>query len=160
MAKLTPRIEQARAYLKKLESNFNLLMEMPPIKVGGPLPADVPECAIYVLSGIDNGEYRVLYVGRTDRLKRRLRYHHGPGSDANAASFAFLLAREATGMLKEKRAAWLADRNFMNEFIRAKTVIREMDLRYFEETDAVGQALLEIFTAVATDAKHNSFKNH
>lgn len=35
-----------------------------------------------------------------------------------------------------------------------------MELRYFEETDPVGKALLEIFTAVATGAKHNSFKNH
>ncbi len=149
-------IEKAKLHLATLESNFEKLMGMRPIRVGGPLPADVPKCGIYLFS--KDGKF--LYVGRTDNLKRRLSYHYGRGSDSNAASFAFLLAREASGMLTDKRTACMSEERFRLEFDKAKALIRQMELRYFEETDPVGQALLEIFTAVATGAKHNSFKNH
>ena len=46
------------------------------------------------------------------------------------------------------------------EFERAKQRVNSMDIRFVEETDAVRQALLEIYVALALEATFNDFDNH
>ena len=49
---------------------------------------------------------------------------------------------------------------FLVEFNRAITRVSKMDIRYVEERDPVRQALLEIYFALAVNAKHNDFNTH
>jgi hypothetical protein len=54
----------------------------------------------------------------------------------------------------------MEDPIFANAFLTAKARIRDMELRYVEESDPVRQTLLEVYVAVVLDAKHNDFDNH
>lgn len=80
--------------------------------------------------------------------------------------FAFRLARVATGRLIPAysvtggRLALSKDPTFAPPFSEAKARVRTSDLRFVEETDALRQALLEIYTAVALKTPHNDFENH
>jgi hypothetical protein len=77
--------------------------------------------------------------------------------------FAFRLAREATGHVEASyrsegsRAALAADPEFAAAFSKAKTRVREMELRYVEEVDSLRQTLLEIYAAVVLKTAYNDF---
>ena len=49
---------------------------------------------------------------------------------------------------------------FVAAFDSAKARIRNMDLRFVEETDPVRQALLEIYVAEVLGTPYNDFDNH
>ena len=80
--------------------------------------------------------------------------------------FAFRLAREMTGQLtaaytvKGSRMALSAEPAFAEAFTKAKARVRNMDLRFVEETNPLRQALLEIYVAVVLDTKYNDFDTH
>ncbi len=83
------------------------------------------------------------------------------------ASFAFRLAREATGNMKPTytpgvgtRDALIEDPLFLQAFNDAKARIRGMDLRYVEESEPVRQCLLEVYVAVVLETPYNDFDNH
>jgi predicted GIY-YIG superfamily endonuclease len=124
------------------------------------LPKSMPETGIYMF--LQNGQ--VLYVGRTNRLRKRLQYHIR--NNHNQATFAFLLARHSTGQKKASykkagsRNDLLNNNEFREEFDKARRSIREMDLKFIEERDPTKQALLEICVAMKTRAKYNDFDNH
>lgn len=124
------------------------------------IPRDLPKKGVYLFS--ENN--RVLYVGRSNNIKQRLRNHI---ADSHfKATFAFLLAREESNFLrpsykqKNSRENLLQNRVFRRCFDKARTSIREMKVRVVEETDATKQALLEIYATVATSAKYSTFDNH
>lgn len=146
--------------IREIETKFNRLWVSPAHvlkKISGPLP----EKGIYLLS---EGQ-RVLYVGRSNNLKSRLRNHHA-GISHFQATFAFLMAREATMRFKAtyrkegSRAELLKDKKFKRCFDLARIRIGRMKVRVIEETDPTKQALLEIYAAFVTKAKHNNFENH
>lgn len=85
--------ERFKIHVETLEPKFRELIERNPLKVQA-LSKEMPESSIYLFSeGADH-----LYVGRSKRLRQRIRCH---GSDRYVvASFAFLLAREMTGLRK------------------------------------------------------------
>lgn len=124
------------------------------------LPEGVPCAGVYMFS--ENGQ--VLYVGRTNNLRMRLRYH--TRNSHNQATFAFLLARHNTGQTKAtykkrgSRADLLRDPTFRSAFDKARERIREMNIQFIEESDPIRQSLLEICAALRTGAKYNSFDNH
>jgi hypothetical protein len=150
-----------RAFVESLEPKFRTLLAMPPVSYIE-LPGQMPERGIYLFS---DGE-RHLYVGRTNRLRRRLAGHCRPSSNHFSATFAFRVAREKTGLLKASystegsRAALLANPEFGLAFAQAKTWLAGIDLRFVEENDPVHQALLEIYVAVALKTPYNDFDNH
>jgi predicted GIY-YIG superfamily endonuclease len=106
------------------------------------LPTKLPEKCVYLLSECENH----LYIGRTRRLRQRLRQHSVPGAQHNQAVFAFKLAREMTGRLMAaystvgSRAALVAEIEFGEAFKQAKARVRNMDLRFVEEVDPTRQA--------------------
>jgi hypothetical protein len=79
---------------------------------------------------------------------------------------AFRLARVETGKTVPSysragsRSALLLDPEFAKVFRRAKARIRNMELRYIEETNALRQALLEIYVSIVLSTPHNDFENH
>jgi len=105
-----------------------------------------------------------LYVGRSNALRKRyyLHFTHPAG-----ATFAFLLARKATGGVRDyrkggggTRAELMKDPVFKAAFDDARKQMREMDYRCVREDDPTRQALLEIYYAVVLKTEHNDFDNH
>ena len=150
-----------RQYVESMQESFERLTGMEPVTIGT-VPRDAPSECIYLFS---EGA-RDLYVGRTRRLRRRLRDHSTPAAQHNQAAFAFRLAREMTGHLtaaystETSRVALSSDGEFAAAFVGAKRRIREMQLRYVEERDPLRQALLEIYVAVVLKTPYNDFSTH
>jgi hypothetical protein len=124
------------------------------------LPMNMPSAGIYLFS--ENG--CPLYVGRTNSLRKRLQNHIR--NNHHQATFAFLLARHQTGETKASykpngsRQDLLSIPEFRIAFDNARQRIKNMDIQFVEEKDPIKQAILEIYTAVQTQAKYNNFENH
>jgi predicted GIY-YIG superfamily endonuclease len=150
-----------RARIESLEPLLSQLKAMTPVKPDG-LPMQMPRAGIYVFS--EGGQ--TLYVGRSNDIRGRIGRHCRPGATHRMAAFAFRLAREKTGRLAASyttagsRADLIRDAAFLAAFNEAKARIRKMDLRYVEAVEPVTQALLEMYAAVALDARYNDFDNH
>ncbi len=148
-------------YVNSLHRSFRRLMAMKPLKVEQ-LPSVMPTSGVYLFS--ERGRH--LYAGRSNRLKVRIQLHSRPAGRANSASFAFRLARGATGFTgatyvqEGSRAALMRKPSFRKAFQRAKERIRRMDVRYVEEEHALRQALLEIYASVVLRTPHNDFDTH
>jgi hypothetical protein len=148
--------ERFRDLVDDLESKCQALLSMVPVTAKD-VPNDTPVGGVYLFSeGLSH-----LYAGRTKRrIAVRIRNHFSTAPDC---PFAWLLAREATGKTatyrpEGSRKALLADPTFQAEYERAKHQIRGMNVRYVHEPDPVRQALLEIYVAIATEAKYNDFE--
>ena len=153
--------ESFKHYVEELHPSFERLMNMSPVKISA-LPKRLPEKCIYLFSEGDQH----LYVGRTRRLRNRLRQHSIAGAQHNQAVFAFRLAREMTGKLtaayssKGSRIDLSADASFDEAFTQAKARVRNMGVRFVEEVEPLRQALLEIYVAVVLGTKYNDFDTH
>jgi predicted GIY-YIG superfamily endonuclease len=150
------------AHVEALKPKLTALLQMEPVKPTM-LPKSMPRAGVYLLS--DGDEH--LYVGRSNNIRARIGRHCRPGATHRMAAFAFRLARHATGRLdatykagEGSRAALVLEPAFSEAFSGAKARIREMNLRFVEESDPVRQALLEVYVALAVKAKHNDFDNH
>lgn len=149
--------QRFREHVDALRPLFERLRAMTPIRVCDRAGANIPDRGVYLLS---EGKQH-LYVGRSNDIHGRLARHCRPSSSENAASFAFLLAREAAGNPRGTRRDLMDNnRKVRAEFGRAKTRIGSMNLRYVEECDPTRQALLEIYVAVVMKARYNDFDNH
>ena len=119
----------------------------------------IPESAgIYVFYKNDEP----LRVGTTKKLRTRVKQHHG-GNSRNAA-FAKLLARKATGVPGSNREGedWESQLatypKLKVEFEKARKEIREMSVRWVEESDADCRYLLEFYAAQELGTPHNDFQ--
>lgn len=151
-----------KPYVEDLHAKLKALWSMRPVKPTS-LPQGMCQKGVYLLS---EGQIP-LYVGRSNRLRRRLSDHCGVGAQEGKAAFAFLMARKATGNLKAaykkgagSRAALMAEPDFLKAFNDAKIQISQMDVRFVEETDPIKQALLEIYVSVVLQTPYNDFDNH
>ena len=150
--------EKFRKIIQSIEAKYDQLAKTKPFILKS-FPANLPRKGIYLFS-----ESKIfLYVGRSSNISNRLRYHVGYGH--NQATFAFLLAREATGKQKPtykkegSRAELLKEPQFKKAFDDARKRIGNMKVRIIEELDPTQQALLEIYTAYVAKTKYNSFEN-
>jgi len=132
-------------------------------RTSGTLPKNVvPKSGIYLFSEGDTH----LYVGRSNRLRSRIRRHGTLTSKHNVASFAFLIARRDTGRVnasyktKNSRAELENDPVFSAAFTQAKQRISRMSVRWVEEQDQLRQALLEMYVHVALETQFNDFDTH
>jgi predicted GIY-YIG superfamily endonuclease len=150
-----------KSIVESLEPKYRALVGMAPVKYGT-LPRELPIRGIYLFS---EGSHH-LYVGRTNRMRERLRGHCVPSGSHFTATFAFRIAREQTGLTTASysksgsRAELLKDVAFASAFEAAKRRITSMDLRYVEESNPTRQALLEIYIATVLKTPYNDFDNH
>ena len=150
--------ERFRDYVESLDEAWQKLQAMPPVRASE-VPNDTPVGGVYLFS--ENGVN--LYAGRTKRrIASRIRFHFCKADDC---PFAWLLAREATGKKATytpvgSRYALLGDPSFEAEYERGKQRIRNMQVRYVYEHDPWKQALLEMYVAVAAQARYNDFDTH
>ncbi len=148
--------------VESLHDSFERLAAMPPVSYER-LPQDMPVQGVYLFSE----EGRHLYVGRSNRIRKRLGEQCRPSSQHNQAVFAFRIAREVTGRLvpayvpsAESRANLPSDRAFGEAFVAAKARVRAMGIRFVEETDQARQALLELYCAITLGCPYNDFNTH
>lgn len=150
-----------RERIEALHPKYRELLDMPPVRYAQ-LPRSLPARGVYLFSE-DN---RHLYVGRTNRLRERLRGHCVPSGTHFTATFAFRIARHTTGRTKASysqsgsRADLIKDPTFGSAFEQAKRRIAAMNIRYVEESDPTSQALLEIYVATVLETPFNDFDNH
>lgn len=144
--------ETFKLHVEQLHRKYEALIQMEPVTLAT-LSRNVPRSGVYLFSeGVSH-----LYVGRSKRLRHRLRYHCGSAKDA---PFAFKLAREQSGKPKGTRATLLTDERFIATFQAAKDRIRKMQIRFIEEPDPNRQALLEIYITICVSAPYNDFDTH
>ena len=147
--------------IEELDPAFQRLLAMPAVKPLA-LPKDAPASGVYLFSE----SARPLYVGRSNRIRKRLSNHCRKSATHRMAAFAFRLAREMTNNLNAtyttegSRRELMAIPKFTKAFEEAKARIREMDVRYVEETDPTRQCVLEIYVAVALQTPYNDFDTH
>lgn len=150
-----------RELVDSLEPKYLALLSMPPVRFGS-LPKEIPLRGIYLFS---EGATH-LYVGRTNGIRKRLQNHCRLSGTHFTATFAFRIARHATGLTKASyaqkgsRGQLTQDPVFGPAFGAAKKRVNAMDIRFIEETDPVRQALLEIYVASALQTPFNDFDNH
>lgn len=150
-----------RVLVDSLHPKFLALLDMRP-SVYSQLPRTLPKRAVYLFSE----DAAHLYVGRTNRLRERLRGHCVPSATHFTASFAFRIAREQTGFTsasytkENSRAELVKHELFGPAFTAAKLRIANMSVRFVEESDPVRQALLEIYAATTLKTPFNDFENH
>ncbi len=122
---------------------------------------NVPSKGIYVL--YENSQ--PIYVGRSNRMRQRLKEHGQAYSTHNSATLAFKLARddaEASGYdIRQKRSALEQDREFRKLFDLAKQRVANMPFRYIQIEDQVLQTLFEVYAILKLHTyKYNDFKTH
>jgi hypothetical protein len=151
--------QKFKSLIDSLHAKYEQLIAMTPVTVDT-APSDTPKGGIYLFT--ENGRH--LYAGRTKRqIKTRLKGHVRTADDC---PFAWRLAREATDNLKAtykkegSQKDLLSKAAFREAYEDAKLRIRKMEVRYVSEPDPLRQALLEIYVAVVTGAKHNDFDTH
>lgn len=148
-------------HVASLQPKFEALIGMQPQMVPT-LSQTIPSRGIYLFSD----DVIHLYVGRTNTLRSRLQSHCRPSSPQNKAAFAFRLARQATGKLgasyqtSGSREQLIQDPEFFRAFADAKERIRQMSVRFVEETDPVRQCLLEVYVSIVLQTPYNDFDNH
>jgi len=156
----------------KMEKRFKIIAEvMPsllqtllrkqPITIDSIGTTMVPQKGVYVFSEGD----KAIYVGRSNRMKQRLKEHSQRGSDRYSATLAFKIAkqeyfsshrvkkRETNEQLKESPI-------FCKKFDAAKDRIAKARIRFIEIEDQVEQTIFEVYAALALDTELNDFGTH
>ena len=137
--------------------NFRKLLDSTLHPVRGHALAD--QKGIYVLY---EGEEPV-HVGRTRRIRQRLRAHCTPNH--NSASFAFKRARrelnrKATYSPIDSRAALQQDPIFGECFRKHVTAVGEMHFRFLSVEDPIDQYLLELYAVLELGLPEDEFDTH
>jgi hypothetical protein len=106
-----------------------------------------------------------VYVGRSDRVRKRVREHGQPSSQHGSATFAFLLAKEkaeSQGMFdsSKPRRELQDDPVFKPLYTEAKGRICKMSVRVVEVMDPIEQTVFEVYAAMELKTRYNSFENH
>lgn len=157
-AMATKSIERWDQLHAELSSHLEELLGCPPVADTKLLPK---QPGIYLFT--EQGKH--LYVGRTRKLRGRIRGHSKPTSRTNQAHFAVHLARETYeaehGSPPQK--PFLGHTEFHKHFTAAKQRIAAMEVRYVltkqSHMDAL-QAVLEIYVALELRARYNDFGTH
>ncbi len=106
-----------------------------------------------------------LYVGRTKRyIAKRVLIHGRACSKHNAASFAFLLAKEQAHRegvdIDRTRDLLQQDKRFKAIFAEQKERIRKMQMRAIQISNPEVQAIFEIYASKKLGTKYNDFDTH
>jgi hypothetical protein len=104
-----------------------------------------------------------IYVGRSDRIKARLREHSQLGSTNTSATFAFNLAKDLakdigidTKLPRKDLEKILEFKQIYND---TKTRVSKMKIRSIGISDPIEQTLFEVYVHLELKTK-NEFNNH
>ena len=117
---------------------------------------EAPQNGVYVL--YENGA--PIYVGRSNKMRNRIREHGAASSDRHTATFAFKLLRQALSEPEGK--AEDIERTYAEEYRRQRERVRAMTFRAVWITNQLEQTLFEIYAIlqVGTAPRYNDFETH
>ena len=117
---------------------------------------EAPRKGVYVL--YERGE--AIYVGRSNRMRDRLRQHGADSSDRYGATFAFKLLREK--LHEPAGTAAEIEEAYREEFRRERERVRAMTFRAVPIEDQLEQHLFETYAILelGTYPEHNDFDTH
>lgn len=118
----------------------------------------------------DKGNYvfynkndRPIYVGRTDRMKDRLKEHGQQSSTHTSATFAFNLAKDAARKkginVNISRKDLEKDPEFKKIYTQKKAYVSKLKIRAISIPNPIEQTLFEVYVHLELKTK-NLFKNH
>ena len=144
-----------------MPSRLQSLLEQPLIAIDDIGITKVPQKGVYVFF---EGN-KPIYVGRSNRLKDRLKEHSQGGSAHYSATLAVIIAKKNTSTLqikerKQTNEQLMKNRDFVEEFIAAKDRIARAKIRFIEIEDQIEQAIFEIYASLALDTELNDFDTH
>ncbi len=147
-----------KEYVDDMGGYLTELKEMQPLNLTDLKVAELPQAGIYVLY-----EHRIAqYVGRTGRMKARLKEHGHKSSNHFSASFAFILAKNlalSKGIdCNRSRITLAADPDF--KFKDAKKAVSLMQFRFVKIEDSIAQTLFEVYASLELKTLHNTFDPH
>ncbi len=153
--------ERFKELTDRMPLRLHLLLEQPLISIDDIGITQVPQRGIYVFFE-DNDP---IYVGRSNRLKERLKEHSQRGSDHYSATLAFRIAKQNMSILQKKERKQtneqlMKNRDFVAEFEAAKGQIARAKIRFIEIEDQIEQAMFEIYASLALGTKLNDFSTH
>jgi len=136
------------------------LLDRPLVTVDDIGVTEVPQSGVYVFF---EGE-KAIYVGRSNRLKKRLREHSQRSSDHYSATLAFRIAKQKflnNNMVKRRTNKQLMeDSSFVQEFEAAKDRIAITKMRFIEIDDQIEQAMFEMYVHLTLNTELNDFSTH
>lgn len=120
-----------------------------------------PDKGIYVF--FENG--KPLYVGRSEKMRKRIMQHGRRSSGHNSATFAFLLAKEKAHQsginAQGLRGAVENDGAFRQIYYEMKDRVSKMKIKVVEVTDPVEQTLFEVYAALELKTqRYNEWGTH
>jgi predicted GIY-YIG superfamily endonuclease len=121
---------------------------------------NVPDRGIYVFY---DEKDQPLYVGRSDRMRKRLLAHSRPSSGHESATFAFILAKEQLinpEIGTKSRKALQSEEEFLKKYLETKIDVSKMRVRVIEIIEPTEQALFEIYAALELNTPYNVWENH
>lgn len=120
----------------------------------------LPPSGVYVF--YENG--KAIYVGRTNRMRERIKEHGRPSSTHNSAPFAFNVTKKAG---KEKginvskpRVELERDPLFKSLFTEAKVRVSKMSVRVIEINNPILQTIFEVYASMDLKTEINDFDTH
>jgi hypothetical protein len=121
--------------------------------------SNVPKKGIYVF--YENN--LPIYVGRTNRMRNRLKEHCQQSSGHESATFAFNLAKEKAKdtliNLSQRRKDLQKDPLFSRIYTEEKERVSIMKIKVIEIEDPIVQTLFEVYAHLELKTK-NDFKTH
>ena len=123
-------------------------------------PEKVHQEGVYVF--YDNG--KAIYVGRSNRLKTRLKEHSQEGFNRSATLAIRMAKKNMPTLQNEERkpsVGQLIKKNsvFREKFKAAKDKIAGMEIRCVEIPDQIEQAMFEMYAILELNTEFNDFKN-
>ena len=137
------------------------LLERPLVTIDDIGITEVPQKGVYVL--FEDNE--PVYVGRSNRLKKRLKEHSSSGSAQYSATLAFRSAKQDYSdfqniEMKQTSKQLMMNVDFVKEFEKAKDRIAKMKIRFIRVEDQIEQAMFEIYAHMTLGTKFNDFNTH
>ena len=153
--------ERFKKVVAKMPLYLKSLLERPPITIDEIGITDMPQKGVYVLFEDD----KAIYVGRSNRMKERLKEHSQKSSDHYSATLAFRVAKqEYLNSHKEGKRPTnellMKDSIFRGKFEAAKGRIAKTRIRFIEIEDQIEQAVFEIYASLELDTELNDFGTH
>jgi excinuclease UvrABC nuclease subunit len=150
--------EKFKSIIEQLPVLFSRLINSP-LKPWSNL-GTLPQKGIYVF--YEDG--KAIYVGRTNRMKDRIKEHGRPSSTHNSATFSFILAKKAwenKGIdIKMPRVSLEKDPSFIPLFMEAKERVTKMAVHVIEINDPILQTIFEVYASMELKTELNDFDTH
>ncbi len=117
----------------------------------------VPEHGVYVFYEGDTP----IYVGRSRRMRQRIREHGAKSSRHESATFALKLLREVVGEPEGHSSEYTRPQlqaKYREEYEAQRERVRKMRIRVVEIEDPIVQTMFETYAILALDTtKYNTF---